>query len=682
MAGIGFGAAVRQRRPMASTPAPVPFSAVDSEGWRATVAAPTDLSLTPFAVSRAGYTASGQATTLSETLYLTKRIRQPYPNQASFTANDVALSDYIYSTDTLVGATNGSTETSPKPVARWAVTDREIVGNELTVEIVAFHRNGIAAVEFRATDGTGTVTATTATPVVSPRSTDKNAVIVYRATLDLTTLADNANITVNAKVFPRIGGAASIGDSADKTLTREFSPRVWRKNTARAAAPPIVYVASGGNDTTGYVGPDDALAATSPCATLTGAINRARTVLGTTAGSLDGLRVRLTAGAFALSANPTANTTNSAVIIERGTGVARADAILEFGAGNFTPATTYLRYRDVSIRRQGAFYLYNSGAGHCVLDDVLLNLNGSTGAISGTGNCTFFFDGVTISGGIAAAFQFSTNQYIALLRGVEGGTALSNEVWPQLAIIGCLIRGGRTNASTTADLSGGVIAFNRWLDAGTSSGGVIVISQSGTPGTVITGYAVVQNVVEHRNSSTQPALQISADSSPADTSHVIVWHNSFAGFNNQGRANLLYDETVGDPRVHKLQSFIGNIHTQVNYKSDVFISDGARIGTWAYGHGVGVRDEWTRYRDAGGGSFAQDYPGLNASIGTGNTGAGNDPLFTSYAGTTTAGAAGAGGGDYTLQAGSPVRGRVASSPLPFDLTGAARSGTAASGAYV
>lgn len=81
-------------------------------------------------------------------------------------------------------------------------------------------------------------------------------------------------------------------------------------------------------------------------------------------------------------------------------------------------------------------------------------------------------------------------------------------------------------------------------------------------------------------------------------------------------------------------------------------------------------------------SFAQAYFGLGASFGVTNTGAGNDPLFTSYQGTTIGPVAGAGNGTYTLQTGSPAKSLVTSSPVPFDLAGNARSGTVAAGAYV
>jgi len=157
----------------APTPTPPPLTAIAADGWQASVVSPPDLSLLPVAVTRQGFDAAAAPTTHADTLYLTKRVRQAYPNQASFTANSQALSDYVYSTDTIVGAVNNSVETSPKPVAAWVTTDRRIVGNSLDIECVAFHRNGrsgkpVACVVFRATDGTTTVTAMASNLAVSP----------------------------------------------------------------------------------------------------------------------------------------------------------------------------------------------------------------------------------------------------------------------------------------------------------------------------------------------------------------------------------------------------------------------------------------------------------------------------------------------------------------------------------
>ncbi|HEX7824291.1 MAG TPA: hypothetical protein VF477_05280, partial [Mycobacterium sp.] len=161
--------------------------------------------------------------------------------------------------------------------------------------------------------------------------------------------------------------------------------------------------------------------------------------------------------------------------------------------------------------------------------------------------------------------------------------------------------------------------------------------------------------------------------------HVVMHHNTFVGAYLGGRSNLFYDETTGTGRTHRLMSCKGNIHVQINTKSDVFKSDGTRTGNFAYEHGVGCDGEFSQFVDAASGSdsFRQEYAGLRASIGSSTT-TRIDPLFTSYAGVTYNGStytAGAGGGTYTLQAGSPCLGRLPAAVLSHDLAGTARATT-------
>jgi len=101
---------------------------------------------------------------------------------------------------------------------------------------------------------------------------------------------------------------------------------------------------------------------------------------------------------------------------------------------------------------------------------------------------------------------------------------------------------------------------------------------------------------------------------------------------------------------------------------------------------VGCDGEFSQFCDAAGGSdgFRQEYPGLRASVGASDT-VRNDPLFTSYAGATYNGsvyAAGAGGGTYTRQSGSPCLARLPAAVLSHDLAGTPRAAVNnAAGAY-
>lgn len=684
--GMMLGVALRSQTAATPTPTPAPFTAVAADGWQATVTSPSDLSLLSATASRQGFDAAGAATTYNDTYYLTKRVRDVYPNQGNLTANNQALSDYVYSTDTIAGVTNSSAETSPKPVAAWVNTYRRLVGNSIDVEVVAFHRDGrnkksVACVVFRATDGTTTVTSTVTSTVVSGQSWDKCAVLVYKATIDISTLSDNTNITVNAKVYPWIGDSTSVLDSADQSAVREFSPRVYRKNTTRAAAPIYIALKSTGNDSTGVTSTTEATAVATPCLTPDGAINRARALLGTGAGSLDGLIIVMDAGTWVRSGSPTANTVNAEVIFQPISGVSKASCIFQFGAANTAFQLDYFRMKGLTVQRIGAFSNNAANGGNSVYEDCAIDFNGNTTTPIAIANTNVFYVGCDF--GTNPALQTGSATIHALFRGCTGGAANSGLQCEWYVAVGNQWTGMRMSTFAGRSQSGTVIAFNKHLSAGVASGAPFALSEG-----PIVGAAIVQNLVEYTLNSGQLGIGVSSDGQVANTTHVIMHHNTFVGAFLGGRCNLFYDETTGTARTHKLQSCKGNIHVQINTKSDVFKTDGTRTGNWAYEHGVGCDGEFSQYIDASSGgigsAFAQEYPGLHASIGTSST-VRNDPLFTTYAGATwngTSYTAGAGGGTYTLQGGSPCAARLPVPLLSHDLAGTARpAANDASGAY-
>jgi hypothetical protein len=337
------------------------IASIDADGWQAVVPAVPEgpLILSDVTVVRAGFAPGGVPTSFSETLKLTRRVRLPYPNQAVLTADKVALSDFVYAGDSVAAAVNNSALASPKPIAKWAALDREVVGNGLAVELVAFHRDGIAHVEFRASDGVTTVTAGSSAPEVLGASYDRFAVIGYWASLDISAL--NAGlITVHARVYPRLGTAASVLDSADKADRRAFSARYYRKDVARAVAPPMAYVSATGNDASGVVSTDWVAAVAAPCATVAGALNRLNAV----AGALDGCLLRVMAGTHTLASPAATRTQNIAgVRVTRDPAAAKSEVVLQFGAANFNPRLSgslhanvnsgAIRFEDLTLRRVG-----------------------------------------------------------------------------------------------------------------------------------------------------------------------------------------------------------------------------------------------------------------------------------------------------------------------------------------
>jgi hypothetical protein len=452
-------------------------------------------------------------------------------------------------------------------------------------------------------------------------------------------------------------------------------------------------VASGGNDTTGYVGTDPALAAASPCATVNGAINRARAVLGTATGSLDGLRVQLTEGSWTLAASPTANTVNFEIVIEPAPGAAKANTIYNFGAANLSLNQTYVSFRGLTINRAGTFFMFNGSAGFCVVEDCAFVTNGTTGAIAQTAGATFFWNGVAFSGSVGSILS-AANPSHAMIRGVEA-TGVGN--WHGYAMFGSRFTGGAwANGSYAADNS--VIQFNSFRGVATANA---VISLTAT----LTGFSSSQNLIEvtHTTTST-PAVRPSSDGNLNSLTHVLFDNPTVAAGHFQvGRGNLFYDETIGTNRTHTFCRTGNAVWGAYYIKSDVFVGVNGNgtpdpvdapnhIGNWAQLYGVGWRNVHTLFAQPGtntiGNNEGPAFAGVGSSIAA-STSTPQYPLtaFTNWQATTTnsgtsAAITGAGGGDYTLPGGSTLLGRVASADevFPRDLDGNLRT-RGAVGAY-
>lgn len=708
MFALGMGAsalAVINGRP---GPAPAaPISAVAVDGWQAVMVTPAELAFEPVSVSRQGFDAAGAAATIAETLLTTKRVRQPYPNQATLTASSVALSDYVYSTDTIAGVTNNSAETSPKPVVNWIMPHRLVVGTTLEAEVAAFHRNAsggkqVACVVFTASDGVTSVSATVSAAAVSNRTGDRNAVLSYKASLDITGLAAGL-ITLNAKVYPRIGAAASVADSAaDGNAARGFSPRYFLKNTG---AKSYAYVATTGNDGTGVVSTTAATAAATPFLTVLGAINALHTAIGATSGvDMGEIRIGNDGGTPFVMASTAATRTQkvAALTITRDPAVARANARVSFGLAAFRPrlggaltaplTTGALLLRDISIVRTGTGTLQGEAATQleAIFDDCDFD-NGSTNAVwlSNTHDYHFGTAFTNLTGNSvlgAATYEHRMLRGVSIQQAFTAAGMSVENYWT----IGSTIRGVTFAIHPTRASSGGACAFNTLADPPTSNT-MLNLGEA----LDITGYAFVQNTVEFTNAASAAVLKVSGDGATGNNSHIVIHANTCAGAFQAGRWNVFYDEGA-TRRTSKLQSVAGNIAVAVYTKGDVFrgvneagADASSATGNFAFKHGVGCRDNFSQFQSndpvGQGSNQAQDYAGIGANYGTSET-VRNDPLFTAYAGTTVAAGpvytAGAGGGTYTLSGTSPARAMVDDPVLAFGLSGTPRAAANdAAGAY-
>ena len=671
--------------------AKAPFTSLAADGWQTTVAAPVDLSFAPFPVGYQGYDANGNAVTHTVTRFLTKRVRNVFPNQATFTADQVAANDYIYQGAVIPGAVNNSTVVSPKPIATWGMVDRLLVGNSIAWEIIPFHRDArlgrqVACVRVRATDGTNTTAwQTVSTTSLSTTCEAPMSVESYSGVLDITSLNDNATITLQGQVMPWFGQSASILDSTTETEFR-FSNRFFFKNTTRVAAPNLIYVASTGNDTTGVVSTNPVTAKATPALTVGGAINRLRLALGSaSANALSGAEVRIVDG-VGMGSVPGGGSyfmDGAAIRVTRDPDVTRATANITWATGNsvrFHSTTnpgavateSAIIFDDVTITRTADVTFQGEAARrmHVQLRNVNMNFS-SVGAATGMMSNSFVsIFGMTVSNFISG-LAFTTAGDQRILRGLTG--SFNNASLFGYNVIACSVTAGRI---VNTQSQRGALIYNNNIPDPAGAGTASILITSAASGQSIFA-AVVQNLVPMLKTGAQINVRISGDSDNGNIAHLVMHHNTTPGDDTQGRWNLAYDETAATARTHILVSSKGNLGAQLNTKGDVFMTNGARIGNFAFVHGVGCAGNFTEDIAPTGLSFNQSYGGIGSVI------AGGDPLYVDDRAVIAPSTAGSLGGNYRLQAGSPARDLFSEYLLAFDIEGTLRptSGTVDAGSY-
>lgn len=659
-----------------------------------TAQTPTDLSLSPATVLRAGYDETGSAVTHTDTVYLTKRVRQVYPNHASPTANNVALSSYVYADDVITGATNSSALTSPKPIATWGMRDRVLVGNSIPWEIIPFHRNArsgtqVACVRVQATDGTNTTAWQYATTTgLSSSCETPFQPEVYSGTLDISGLNDDSLITLKAEVYPHFGTSSSVLASNTETEFR-FTNRYFYKNTTRYAAPNIIVVKSTGNDATGVVSTNEATAEATPCLTVGGAIARAAALLGSaTKNVMSGLEVRVHDGVSmgtvgfvyvcqdAAAIKITRTTTSAS---RAAANITMSALFRPFSAGNPNSPTlteSAIFFEDVKITRSADVDMAGEAARKMHIQmrnvDVDFGSIACSNGLKSSAHLSVF--GMTVTNFVGGFAQTSAGDN-RILRGLSGsfnGTYLDG-----YNIIGC-------NASSAGIRSDnaqrGALVYNNKLPSPFGGGNPAIRIVTASSGQSLYA-AVVQNDAPTITTNAGDAgIFITADSANGNCVHLVMHHNTTAGDEGYGRWNLLYDDTTGTARTHTLASVKANLGPQLNTKGDVFKSDGTKTGNFALHHGVDCEANYTEDLDSGGGglSFGQAYGGIGSKIANG------DPLYTTDQATVASGpTSGTAGGVYTLQSGSPAKNMMTTRLLAYDIAGNSRgTGTQHAGAYI
>jgi hypothetical protein len=204
-----------------------PVTEILADGWRAEHRDIPSFSTTSEArnvtVNRRGFDTAATAVSRASVVQLTSRVRQPYPDHSNFTDKTVACSDFVYAGDTINGAINHSTRPAPRPIAMWLNHDRERVEDDVHILRLAvahaYAQQGqpVAAVRFIVRDTLGNE----ASQLVSSQSSlgfEASGLHVphYAATVDLSGLAQEDLLTVDATIYPWVGDAFSISADADE----------------------------------------------------------------------------------------------------------------------------------------------------------------------------------------------------------------------------------------------------------------------------------------------------------------------------------------------------------------------------------------------------------------------------------------------------------------------------------
>jgi hypothetical protein len=714
MLGVGrigaLGQASWRRAAGAGAPVTDPIvTAINADGWSVTATSPPTMDPVGaprfVRVNRQGYVAGVGLSSFLESTILTKRVRLPFPDQATLNASRVANTASICSTDTITGVTNNSALTSPKPIANWAVVPKSIVGDTIEVEVTAFHwaaRNNrqVAYVTFTATDGTNSITPVTVSePTLSPNPRDVYPVIVYRAVLNVAGLANPADITVNAEVYPHVGGVGSVERSADNAANpdrRAFRPLVFWRNTSRLTNRPTAYVALaadagdgvGTPTASGVASTSLATAKATPFNTISNAIVGLRSAFT----SIDGCQIVLQIGTHTDATNPAALTYqlgNAEVVIERdynNPAATRSNTI-------FAPAATWgfrshmFKLRGITYRRTGAFTFSSATAGgQLVMEDVAFDNNSQSAALLGNANTMGYLDGVAATTVGGSTLNQGASNIIAMLRGVDMFVVSAGTGVEMFNVIGSRLRSVNQAAIAARNNSGCIVACSELLNLTTGAlGGMF----TGTKGNVA---AYANLVVEFISTTGASSMRPSSDDATDDFAHCVMHNITMAGFGLWGRLNAFYNETNGVARFGRFLSVKGCIFPQMNTKHDTWhgINDAQpadapnRVGVWCYLYGVDCAGNLEINLPANPSSESQEFYGLGSIPANSDTiiDAAHDPKWVTPAHTTAGPVAGGGGGNYRLQAGSAALGILTNPVLAFDLAGNPRpASNDAAGAY-
>lgn len=664
-------------------------NSIDADGWQINYTSPPaefDPVGDPKYVvaSRPGFNASGGSITVTDNLEIMKRVRQAYPNQASLTANNAAIADFVFSGDTITGVTNNSTKAYHKPICMWL--DRDLVrvyDQSYTAKLAVAHwaaRNGrpVAAVKFSATDGITTVESTVSSMTKTDYSASGLSVPHFEATLDLSTLDDDALITIDAEIFPWVGDGSFVAstDFAAYPSTNFCEMKVY--NAVTSAEDAIYAYVDGVGAGTPQASTTEATAQANPYASVAAASTAIQTLDGA---NVSRGEVVIDAGVSVVHSDFSARVIGDTPLVIRG--VNRATSIYqEPASSNSDGVPDKTVWKNLTIQKvhpNNVIFLDNAASGtipNNLMDfvDVDFDLNGQAftgyGAwVYKTGRCYCENSQVDIPQ-VFSRFSSVSKQVNSV---GSSGTVLANAVYNAAGSKTLSTSlGGDPSAANREVVDGRFIGFNFVSNDNTGDNAYV-------DGRVIgaEGLAIVGNVFEKQVVGSAASLIVNADGDTNAAENVVMQLNTVIG----QRTNLLYNDAAPYAVKHGQNRF--NVHQKINTKADVFETDGTAVNNWSVIYKVG----WCANAYLQGSSASDVYePGswmgevgaLGDDFGTESA-----PLVADWADDQSSDGGGAGDGDYRPGVSTALpQIPTGLSPYPFDQNGAAiaNDGSAYAGA--
>ena len=577
------------------------LTTVQSDGWRATYTSPPS-EFTPvsspetLSVTRAGFDATGTAATPADTITIMKRVRLPYPDQATLTATDVALSDFVYSGDTIAGITNSSTLVAPLPICMWLDHDlQRCTTGTYTAKLAVAHahaRSGrpVAAVKFSATDGTTTVEQTVSAMSNTTYAASGLTVPHFEADLDFSTLTDNAMITIDVIVYPWVGAAYQASVNGATYPSANFCEMKVLNDVSYGTAYAYVDPVSG-VDADGVTSETPATAQATPYLTPENAakgIESYNTANFSRSNASGGI-VRLEAGTSEHNDFSEVAVGEIPLVIEAADPTDKTATRYQHvvDSHRFDSIPDLLKFKDITLVRS-SFNRVTFDNGATVDSNHMMVLENVT--ISNVGGASSYVGWMQKIGrlyvigcdGVGGAetelfekFSSSTNK-----RGIVIGSSgrYARKLTYHMAGSSC-----SGAAMTDADQGTGILEvllgraiFHNFLTAIETA----PVTHDGEIGAA--GLALVGSVFELSAETPTPLMPIGGTTTAGSQENVVIQGNTAVG----QRANVLY----ADPSPDVKRGFIkNNIFIEFNTKSDVHVENADYIGNWAAIYKVGYR---------------------------------------------------------------------------------------------